>query len=162
MRRFSIKTIFIIILVTAIIILSILFLLSSSKQKNQPGIQKVIIFSPPPTVTPSITPTGSYNQLTQQQKNDYQIQSDQNIQNIQNKILQQYPWYPRLPLQSTNYFVYFDPPSETFIVKLYPQKNSATPIDNQVSNLKTAVIQRINTLGSNAGKYKIDWRVTPE
>lgn len=171
MSFFSTKIVLILVISLAIFILGSFIFLSKPNKTIQtpPPVQQMTPVSPSPYRKPPIQPLPSfsppsvpYDQLTQQQKEQYQTQADEYYQNTQDTILKNYPWYLDLPIQDTYYFVYFDPPSETFIAKLYPQKTASTSLDEQVNSLQKTVTEKIKALGSNADKYKIDWQVIPE
>lgn len=170
MKFFSTKILLIIIISFAIIILgSYIFLSKPDTATPQPlPVQQMTPYSPSPfsdrktpvAPLPSFSPpVVPYEQLTQEQKEQYQTQSDEYYQKTQDTILKNYHWYLKLPLQGKGYFVYFDPPSERFKAALYPQKNSSVSIENQIDNLKNIVIQQIATLGADASRYQIDWEI---
>lgn len=173
MNFLSSKILLIAVIILAIIVLGSALFFSQSQKPALSPLPVIQMGSTPPAPVsyqatpikplPSFSPPATpYDQLTQQQKEQYQTQSDEYYQTTQDKVLQSYPWYLNLPIKDTYYFVYFDPTSETFIAKLYPQKTSSTSLDEQVNTFKKSIIERINTLGSGAEKYKIEWRVIPE
>jgi hypothetical protein len=151
------------ILLLVILLLAILGILTYLQLSRRPDttsplpIPKMEQSSPTPT-----EPLIPFNQLTEEQKIQSQNKADEYYQKTEDDILKKYPWFLKLPLKDTNYFVYFDPTTETFTAKLYPQKASSSSIDEQVNSMKNIVTQKIATLGSGADKYKIDWVVIPE
>lgn len=159
MNFLSPKIVLIFVLLLAILAVSSFIYFSNKPSSSSLPVQKMDTVSPSPSPPPPAVP---YEQLTQEQKNQYQSQSDEYYQKTQDKILRNYPWYFDLPLKDTNYFVDFDPSSEAFIAMLYPQKSSSVSLDEQVEEMKKIITQRINTLGSDTGKYKIEWKVIPE
>lgn len=173
MSYFSTKTVLIVVLSLAIIALGFYILLPKPGNPLPPlPIQQTTSSSPSPAgyhrkppvaPLPSFSPPAiPYEQLTQQQKEQYQSQADAYYQKTQDTILKNYPWYLKLPIEGTNYFVYFDPASETFIAKLYPQKSSTVSLDEQTNSLKKVVVAKINEFGTDAGSYKVEWKVIPE
>jgi len=176
MSFFSTKIVLIAVLFLTVLVLGSFVLFSRT---NKPTllplpVQQMASASPAPSSVPAYRkapvqplpsfspPTVPYEQLTQQQKEQYQTQADEYYQTTQDTILKNYPWYLKLPIQDTYYFVYFDPLTETFIAKLYPQKVFSVSVDKQTADLKKTVIEKINALGSDADKYKTDWKVIPE
>ncbi len=151
------KILLIFVLILAILALGAYVYFSNLPSPAQPT--PIQIFNRPSSTPFTQIP---FENLTQEQKKAYQDQADENYQKTEDEILRKYPWYLKLPLKDANYFVYFDPTTETFTAKLYPQRSSATSIDDQVNAMETNVIQRINELGSNSTSYKIDWKIIPE
>lgn len=72
-----------------------------------------------------------------------------------------YPWLNKLPFQTKNYYVYFDVDQKQFITKLYPQSSSTTSVDQQVADLKTEIITRLQSTIPNYTQYNIQWEVKP-
>lgn len=139
-----------------LIVASVFLVLSSSKNKSIYKPAPIIQFQPSPSIPQST------NNLSSEDKIKLQLEADKKIAGEREALLQKYPWFLTLPWQETNYFVYFNPPSETFIAKLYPQKTSPISLDEQTNNLKAIVIEKINQLGTDAGSYKVEWKVIPE
>lgn len=74
-----------------------------------------------------------------------------------------YPWWEEFPVQSAQYFAYFDPDDKRFVGLLYPKKSSSTPQDAQITAMKNEILTYISGLGINVDNYGgIEWRVTPE
>ncbi|MBI2315443.1 hypothetical protein HYU93_05325 [Candidatus Daviesbacteria bacterium] len=139
-------------LIIAILLLSLLTLLTKNQKEVQPP--PVIIFQPSPSIS-------SLPQTTDE-RIKLQLQADQKLGTQRDALLQKYPWYLKLPLQQTNYFVYFNTVTETFIAKLYPQKSSASSLDEQTNDLKNTVMKKIKELGANADSYEVAWKIIPE
>lgn len=172
MSSILVKILFIAVVILALIVtISAIFFPKSKPSPAPLPILEIEKASPSPSTyhqtpvqpLPSFTPpTIPYDQLTQQQKEQAQSKADEYYQKTQNQIIQNYPWYLKLPLQDNYYFVYFDVATETFIAKLYPQKSFSDSLDEQTTGLKKTVVEKIKELGSNAKQYKIDWRIIPE
>lgn len=164
----------IIIILFLLVIAALVFLrMHSTSQNGVASPPPIQIFeqasspSPQPRVkvtlpSPPLTPSVPYDQLTQQQKEQAQAQADEYYQKTENAVLNNYPWYPKLPLQDTGYFVYFNYSSEIFKADLFPQKASSVPLDEQINQLKNTVIQQINAIGADTSRYSINWEITPK
>jgi hypothetical protein len=106
--------------------------------------------------SPTPTPFSEENSLLNQQG-----QSDLKFAQSQKQFLETHPWYNNLPPENNQYFINYDASKNDFFVILYPKKTSSLSIDNQVSQLKTNVLQALQTLGINTALYKIEWTIIP-
>lgn len=89
--------------------------------------------------------------------NNIQVQSDENFGDWQNQIYNQYPWYDQLPLQTNEYYTYFNIDSKEFISSLY-----ISPSDTKkIQLLKNEVLQKLQGFGVNTTVYKFAWNITP-
>jgi len=100
--------------------------------------------------------------MSQDDKMKMQEISDQNYTKWQKINDSNYPWYNNLPLQTDNYFVYFDLDKKIFIGKLYPKQSSSISIDSQTASMKTEINLTLIKLGIDTTKYSFDWQITPE
>lgn len=161
---------FIIIIILSLLIIAALIFLriqsSSQKDGKVPPIIEIFTVTPAPqpirkVPLPTPPPTTTYDQPTEQQIIELQSRADEYYQKMQDAVLTNYPWYLKLPIRGTGYFVYFDPPSERFQAALYPNSTSDVPVDDQIKMLKDIVAKKIaDNLGQDASKYGIDWEVT--
>ena len=163
--RFIIMIVLLFLILLALVFLKIQ---SATKQGLQlpPEIQ-IFRYSPSPSIRPKApipTPPSHSpipaDQLTDQQKIQYQAEADEYYRKAREVIINNYPWYLKLPLKGTGYFIYFDPPSERFKVSLFPTNESSITVDEQIKLLRQIVIKEISTLGTDASNYNIDWEVT--
>lgn len=131
----------------------------------------VILFFSTLSPTPSkqspsspIIPTPTFFQTQIPPKNDLEKQtiSDENFSSWVSSVKNSYPWYRNLPLQTEQYFLYFDLQKKGFIGKLYPKKNNVTSIDQQVANFKTIINNQLKNLGIDINLYQFEWIVEPE
>lgn len=106
--------------------------------------------------------TASKTKLSEKEQISLQAEADKNFGDWQKSINEKYPWRDKLPIQASNYYVYFDMDQEKFIAKLYPQKNSSKSIDNQVSEFKVEISQKISSIDSAVMKYGIIYEIKPE
>ncbi len=100
-----------------------------------------------PTPTLGIYPTLS---VTEQVKT--QQASDVHTGQLKADTEKQYPWLDQLPLQTIEYFVYFDEDKRKFIGKLYV-KNRSTEI------IKNEVVAELQGIPVPLDKYPIEWEV---
>src|SRR5690349_3947374 len=80
------------------------------------------------------TPTITIQQAIQDQQ-----KADTNYSNWRKEIDKNYPWMGSLPLQTDNYFVYFDQENKKIIGKIY------TP--DQTEQIKSEVTAKLTQLG---------------
>lgn len=144
------------IILAIMVITSMIFFSLSTHQK--PPLKPSL--SPTPTLTKTLTIT-PYQQLPLSEQIKLQSEADENYTKIQDSILAKYPWYNELPLQKENYIIYFDPPQEKFIARLYPQQKSAVSIETQVDIMKKEIKLKLESLRVD-NKIGIDWQVKPE
>lgn len=112
--------------------------------------------TPTPLVI-SPNPTSVANQeMKVQEKLDQQTGKD--IQDVNTN----YPWYKNLPLQTASYYVDFDTLKKVFLVDIYPSQASSLSVNDQINNLKTAVLNQMQGLGIDTSSYQIVWSITPE
>lgn len=141
-----------VVVICAALLVFILFVVLRPRTQPAPSNN-----APVPTITlvPIYEP-GSEGELLQQTR------ADENVTNIQNSILQQYPWYLKLPLKEKSYFVDFDPQKKTFIALLYPQKSLELSIDEQATIMKKEIMISLVNWGVDTSSYIFDWRITLE
>lgn len=129
--------------------------------------------SPTPAPTPVLLPTSIPNEVQQSpisptptltipQQQESQTQADKNYGAWQKGVDTSYPWYNNLPLQTPNYFVYFDLDTKKFVARLYPSQSSPTSVDTQVAGMKSEITAKLQGLGIDTSKFELDWQVTPE
>lgn len=120
--------------------------------------------SPLPVLTaPSGSPTTTFPGGTAAPASPVtQAQADQDFAAKTKAINDLYPWLNKLPLQTKNYYVYFDVDQKQFIARLYPKTASTVPIDQQVSDLKTEITTRLQSIIPDYTKYPIKWDIKPE
>lgn len=113
------------------------------------------------TKTPTPLPT-PYDNLPAEKKLELQTTADNNYANIQDDLLKQYPWYSSMPLQTENYFAYFNLDKKVFIGKIYPQRSSAVTVEDQVTAYQNEIKNKLQSLKIDLSVYNIEWIVTPE
>lgn len=122
----------------------------------------IVLFYIKKSPNESITSPAPSPQANLEDHLNKQTQADINVANMQEEILEQYPWYPKLPLQEKNYFVLFDLQKKVIRAKIYPQKSSAISIDDQVKSYQQEITERLKQLEVGTNKYSIEWFITPE
>jgi|GEM_PF-3524881 len=140
----------------------------------------ILFQSPSPSKNPAVTPPPSNNSSeggspinqfiqpdtplnpTQMHLMKQQAQAEADDAQLQETIQKTYPWIDKLPLQSDNYFFFFDVEKKSFIGKLYPQTTDETSLETQVNTMKAAIIEELNNLAIPTTQFPIDWQITPE
>lgn len=74
---------------------------------------------------------------------------DEQFLKVQNQVHQQYPWYDSFPLQTDQYFVYFDRDKNIFKGIIYNASSEAS--------IKSEVDQKLKSLNVDISKYSIEW-----
>lgn len=125
--------------------------------------------SPLPVITaPSATPASSAQVISPKTATspadqiNIQAQADQNFAAKTKEINTLYPWLNKLPIQSQNYFFYFDINEKQFIGRLYPQTSSSVPVNQQVNNFESEIMSKLQSLIPDYTKYNIRWDIKPE
>ncbi|MBI2430788.1 MAG: hypothetical protein HYV39_02130 [Candidatus Levybacteria bacterium] len=137
----------------SILFIIVLFNYFTKKTINQPPLLQ----NPTPTTFIPINTTPS---IEDQLK--IQTQSDKKFSDWQKDIYKNYPWYNSLPLQTDNYFVYFDLDEKKFIAYLYPKTSSKASLEEQVISFKNEIITQLGVLGADSSKYIFQWIIQSE
>ncbi len=95
--------------------------------------------------------------VSQQDQNNIQLQSDGQFGQWQSQLYTTYPWYDNLPLQTNDYFTYFDTSTKQFISSLYVSQTDS----GKIQSLKQEVIQQLQSFGVDTTAYKFVWNITP-
>lgn len=94
--------------------------------------------------------------LDDQAKN--QAIADKNFEDYWNQVYDSYPWYNQLPLQTENYFVYFDLTKKAFIGILYIEAENMN--DQLAQNTrKEEILSRLANLDIPVDSAKFEWSV---
>jgi hypothetical protein len=99
--------------------------------------------------------------LSSQQIIKNQSAADQDYALASQKILDKYPWIDSLPLDTKDYFVYFDEDKVQMIGRLYPQSNSPISQENQIDAIKIEAQKKLDDLKVDTAKYPVQWQVIP-
>jgi hypothetical protein len=126
---------------------------TTDENVSTPNEQSSVTFTPEQTVDP----TGYEKAMQEQAKNDEQFAKEEEA------IREAYPWFDNLPLQTDDYFVYFDAEKKSFIALLYPKTSSQTSVDDQVTDIKSRISLRLKKLlDVDLSKYPVEWQINPE
>lgn len=106
--------------------------------------------------------TISYSALTSEDKLKLQTKSDQEFGSLVDNVYKNYPWYDKLPLQTNDYFVFFNTDKREFQATLYPKNSSNTPLDKQAEELRAQILKSLDTLGIETKQYNFNWDIKPE
>ncbi len=144
-----------------LMIILIISLVSQNRQTYhpQPTISPTTYLQPSPTPTTPVIPGLN---PTEQEKMKSQTQADLKYSKYIKDIYTNYPWYNSLPLQTTSYFVYFDPNKKSFTGKLYPKSSTTTSVDQQVALMKSEILEKLKNLSIPTTTYPFDWQVTQQ
>jgi len=140
-------------IVLVIIIIGTIIFLSLSHKTSTTNFPKTKQPSPTlsiPVTYSSPTPLPIPVQLTQGAQ---QSQADQNYSNSQNNVLQNYPWYNKLPSQPNEYFVSFDFGTKTFTAELYTNDPTSD------AQWKSDITSQLQSLGIDLNKYPVIWQI---
>lgn len=88
--------------------------------------------------------------------------ADQDFGAWQANIYKNYPWYNKLPLQTTSYYIYFDLDKKRFISDLYPKTSSSTLVEDQVNQFKKDITNKLAGFGIDTARYEFEWNTHPE
>jgi hypothetical protein len=129
---------------------------STYKNNLQPSISSLA-----PT---RVMPTTPETTIKPQTKILLQKQDASEIQQAEEQaaIQKDYPWFNSLPLQESNYFVYFDVNKKSFVGLLYPKTSSSVSVDNQVAQMKTEAQAKLTQKSIPWQNYQFSWKVTPK
>ncbi len=91
-----------------------------------------------------------------------QLQADKNWADYWSRIDKEYPWYTKLPIKSSGYFVYFDLEKEKVVGVLYPKKGSPSSIDSQVNDFKKEIMDKLGFLNIPVKETEVEWIIEPK
>lgn len=100
--------------------------------------------------------TKKSEQLTQDEQIQLQAEADRNFAQAQKEILENYPWFLKLPILTDQYFVYFDLEKKIFVAKLYIGGNKSL-----VEPLKKEVLAALESCDIDTSIYQISWVESP-
>lgn len=145
------KYLIIFLLLISLLLLIIAFsplLTNLGKSKIVPTPLPIISISPIPSTSQGIAPI-----------QNHQAQADRNFAAKSKEIQDLYPWLDKLPIQTQNYFVYFDVNEKQFIAKLYPSSSSNLTVEQQVEGFKNEVKTKLQSNIPDYSKYNIRWDI---
>ena len=114
----------IILAVLGIILILLIVILNMYSAKKAQDAQNAGI-----TPTPTL---GIYPTLSEQDQIKTQQESDQRTGELKANSEKLYPWQDKLPIQTTEYFVYFDEDQKKFIAKIYLKNRTVEVVKNEV------------------------------
>jgi len=154
----KIKIFAILAIILFIIITGSIFLIPKEKSLNIPeeiinNQAPTVVIQQPKTLTPTPVELLYENQIQLQKHADYNFSQEQET------IIQKYPWYTKLPIQTKTYFVYFNLKNNSFKALLYPDKFSDIPLEEQVYILKNEIVNTLKQIDIKTMDYDILWEV---
>lgn len=102
------------------------------------------------------------DKVTIEEQQRLQTEADRDFAQWQENLFTNYPWYENLPLQTDDYFVYFDPEKKEFIGKLYPKSVRQISVQEQIDSYQNEVYLRLEKMGVDTNQYKISWVINEE
>lgn len=144
------KKIVILVIFLVIVLLLLLLLIFSNRASRQNSQNPSI----PTFSTPSPLSTSPVNVQTLKQQQDAWAQS-------QSQYNQQNPWHSKLPLESNDYFISYDPTNDSFIATIYYSSSSSTPADQQIKSLKAEAANTIKALDPSLASKPVSFIPTP-
>lgn len=114
-------------------------------QTNGTDISSQPTFNPSTPVEPTVTLKPDLNQELEDQS-----KADREYGEIIQQQYTDYPWLEKLPLQTENYFIYFDTNEKKFFGQLYKTENQ--------DQTKAEIINKLKELGIAIEQYEIVWQ----
>lgn len=137
-----------------VVMLGLLLLLSDTgrnRKKSIPTSQPTITIEPW-----KIQPTRPIQTNPLPTNVQKQEEADKNFANELRKTQTAYPWYNKLPLMDSNYFVYFDLNKKQLIAKIYSLSNNLS--SDRVNNIKKQIESDLLGLGVPVSQFPILWQ----
>ncbi|HSW47788.1 MAG TPA: hypothetical protein VLG67_01795 [Candidatus Saccharimonadales bacterium] len=141
------------LILTFLIVSAFLSQSPRKKQITQPEPSNRLV-----TTVPKTSPTP----LNQEEQIRRQTKMDEETAKKENELYSSYPWYDKLPLKNTDYFVYFDTTKKSFVGLLYPDNSSPNLTISQTVTMKAEIRKSLTDLGINITKYGFEWVIKPE
>lgn len=151
MKKGEIALIITVILLCLIILFSFI-LLSGRKPTPKSTLPPIQIFTQSPK--PSNFPSASFSTSKEYVKEKI---SQGNYLEAREEYLKSHPWALKMPLKSDNYFITFNPETETFEVELYFQVNTNILSETQLTQAKQDALQAMREVGIDIDKQKINY-----
>lgn len=120
------------LLISSLLTFSLILITLVTSQKKQPPTPTIPSYSPPPTL--SVTPDLEATRAGQEQ-----YASDRQ------NILSQKPWVTKLPIQNSQYFIFYNEVSDQIVVKLYSLEAKQQALDT------------LNNLGVDLNKQAVSY-----
>lgn len=149
------------LLIVLILILVVIFL-PLRKKTSTHNMQMISTTPANSQMNISVAPSAPSLNPTQFKLFEQQELDELNYANYERNIQKNYPWFEILPFQEKGYFFYFNPDKKAFFGLLYPNPQSSTSIDAQVSTMKQKIMSTAAQKGIPTSKYPINWKVTPQ
>lgn len=143
---------YLIIALVILILITGLVLIINLRSQPQTSPQSPFPSSTSKPSVPGLIPNPS-SYVTSLPSDDYQAQADKNYADALKEQDQAYPWLQQMPLQTTNYFVYFETSNNTFTAKIYDPAQS--------EQIKQEILNRLTALNIDTTKYNINWQIKP-
>lgn len=143
------KVIIILIIVLILIVLAGFLVLQFQKRSSvNPSVTPTPITSDLPT--PVITNPDEVDPTTVAKLQEEQTKADYDYGTKQEQRYTDYPWHDNLPLQTENYFIYFDTDEKKFFGQIYNKENEAA--------IKEEILNKLRELGITVENYEIVWQ----
>lgn len=125
----------------------------SSQNDTEPGNTGKIARSPAPSSIGTIPDPSTFvpTPIPSEDFAEYQTQTDKLYADQIKRQDEEYPWLQQLPLQTNDYFVYFETSNNTFTAEIYSPSRE--------EQLKQEITQRLSALNIDLSKYSIRWEV---
>ncbi len=136
-----------VILLTLLTVFSVLFF-SGQKKEIQTPPPPIPVFVPSPSTAP-------YTNIPKEL--EVERQKQENYAEDREAFFKSKPWFFSLPLQSTNYFVSYNPETDTLIVELYYLNANDLDKSQQISQAKNAALNAMILAGIDINKQKIEY-----
>lgn len=105
--------------------------------------------------------TSSLENVSSQDQARAQTEADLNFSKNAEEISNSYPWRENLPLQTDDYFLYFDIEKEVFVGKIYLNNEPQASVENRINSLKEQILLRLKALGVDTSRYQFIWKTVP-
>ncbi len=105
--------------------------------------------------------TSSLGNISLPDQERAQTEADLNFAKNAEDIIRDYPWREKLPLQTEDYFVYFDIEKKVFIGKIYLRSEPADSAENKIGLLKKQILASLEVLGVDLSRYRFIWKTIP-
>lgn len=136
-------------IILLVLIGTLLLALSAKKQEPKQSLPPIQTFSPSPVFTPSTT-TGI-------DATSEKIQQE-NYAKARQEFFENKPWALKIPLKADNYFISYNPNTDTIVIDLYYSESSSVDKSQQLSQAKQAALNAMKAAGIDTNKQSIEYR----
>lgn len=141
------------IILIAVVVILFLTVISSAILLRE---RKPTTVSPPPIQVFSPSPKPPSSPSISENLEEERIKQE-NYAKAREEFFQTHPWALKIPLKSDNYFISYNPETDTLLVELYYLSEEEFSKEQQLAQARQDALQAMTEAGIDTSKQKIDY-----